>query len=107
MRTGAEIIKGCDAAFAAAPAMTVPLFIVHGGADQVCPIEGSRRLAALLPPPRAELHEYAESYHELLNEPAFAAAATERIVAWLDSRVVLCAASASSSATGSGSSPHV
>lgn len=85
--------------------MTVPLFIVHGGADQVCPIEGSRRLAALLPAPRAELHEYAESYHELLNEPAFAAAATKRIVAWLDSRIASKTEASVSSA--SGSSPHV
>ena len=44
--------------FAAAPTTTVPLLIVHGAADAVCPVEGSRRLAAALPPPPAASTEH-------------------------------------------------
>jgi alpha-beta hydrolase superfamily lysophospholipase len=105
VRTGAEIIKGCDAAFADAPAMTVPLLIIHGGSDKVCPVQGSRRLAALLPPPRAELQEWPESFHELLNEPVFAAAAIDRIIRWIGGRIA--AVTVTVSADAGEASPHV
>jgi acylglycerol lipase len=85
VRTGAEIIKGIVSAFADATTMSVPLFIVHGGDDQVCTIEGSRKLAKLLP--KTELKEYPGAYHELLMEPKFAKQATRDIIEWLNLRV--------------------
>jgi len=107
VRTGAEIIKGIDAAFADAAATAVPLLVVHGKEDAVCPVDGSRRLAAALPPPRAELREYAGSLHELFNEPAAAPLATADVIAWLDARVaaIAAAAAASDGSAGGGTAP--
>lgn len=87
VRTGAEIIHHIASAFADATTMTVPLFIVHGVADQVCQIGGSRKMAALLLSPKATLNEYPGAFHELLNEPNVAAQATRDIIEWLNVRV--------------------
>lgn len=87
LRLGAEGIRGMGAAFAAAADTTVPLLLLHGTDDKVCPITGSRRLAVVLPPPRATLIEYSGAWHELLNEPAHAQPITADILEWLAQRI--------------------
>ncbi|WP_052055759.1 alpha/beta hydrolase [Myxosarcina sp. GI1] len=45
--------------------LQVPLLILHGGADRITPLEGSRWLFETVALADKELHEYPESYHEL------------------------------------------
>ncbi len=47
--------------------LDIPLLLMHGTADSVCRIEGSRRFAAAAP--QARLVEWPECWHELHNEP--------------------------------------
>jgi len=55
-----------------------PILILHGGADPICPAEGSRRLHAGLAPgvaQRSRLSVYPALRHEIWNEP-------ERVEIW-------------------------
>jgi acylglycerol lipase len=92
VRFGAECIRGMEAAFRDVPDMTVPVFILHGTADQVCPIEGSRKLVAQTPS-LAKIKEYAGAFHELLLEPSATKEATRDILSWLDDRIAMLSVS--------------
>ncbi len=46
----------------------VPVLLLHGGADRICPSEGSRRYAEKLGTPRSDLRIYPEYRHALLHE---------------------------------------
>lgn len=95
VRTGQEISEGMDAARAAAPAMALPLLLLHGTADELCLVAGSRALAAARAAARGDcaLVEYGGgALHEILNEPGCAAAATAEIIGWLDARAAPSAA---------------
>jgi len=63
----------------------VPLMIVHGEADSLCPVDGSRAFYAGVTTPGSELKIYPELYHEVFNEPE-----RDRVLAdvaeWLDKR---------------------
>src|SRR5262249_41851126 len=52
-----------------APALTAPLLVVHGTADSLVPIAGSRRLVECVGSADVELKEYDGLYHEVFNEP--------------------------------------
>lgn len=54
---------------AAAGSVEVPLLLVHGEADRLCPVEASRRFHAELRAPGSALRLYPELYHEVFNEP--------------------------------------
>lgn len=57
-----------------------PILILHGEADPICPVAGSRLLHAGLDPEIASesgLHVYPELRHEIFNEP-------ERVQVWRD-----------------------
>jgi alpha-beta hydrolase superfamily lysophospholipase len=56
------------AAFAGAPALTVPVLIVQGDADRLVLPSGAREISALIRAPH-ELVMLPGFYHELLNEP--------------------------------------
>jgi alpha-beta hydrolase superfamily lysophospholipase len=60
-----ELMAAMAAVEGKADSIDVPLLIVHGEADPVCPIAGSRSFAA----ERHELRSYADLRHEVLNEP--------------------------------------
>jgi len=53
----------------AAGAVRVPMLLLHGADDALCPAEGSRRFHAGLTSPGSELRVYPGLRHEILNEP--------------------------------------
>ena len=86
VRTGAEVMLSIETAFAEAPDTRTRIFIAHGGADAICPIDGSRKLVDVMAG-RATLTEYANAFHEILQEPAVAARVTEDAIAWINARL--------------------
>jgi len=52
-----------------APALTAPLLVVHGSADRLIPVEGSRRLVGSVGSDDVDLKVYPGLYHEVFNEP--------------------------------------
>jgi len=70
-RTAAEMVKAGVAAFAAAPAWTSPLLIIHGTADRICDPAGSERFAAAVSGRGADvtLRMVDGAYHEPFNDP--------------------------------------
>lgn len=67
--TGAAIIDAIDKIRKQVKDLKVPLLILHGTADQLADVEGSRWLHARAGSPDKMLKLYEEFYHELLNEP--------------------------------------
>ena len=68
VRMAAEILRGCRQVSARAALVAVPVLIVHGEADRICGVEGSRRFHAGLVQPGCELRTYPGLLHEILNE---------------------------------------
>ncbi|MEQ1507311.1 MAG: lysophospholipase [Myxococcota bacterium] len=52
--------------------VTVPMLVMHGGADVVTPIDGSRALVAASPSADKTLKIWDGQFHDLLHEPAAA-----------------------------------
>ena len=63
----------------------VPLYLAHGSADRICPVQGSRQFASKLGE-KVTYQEWEGLYHETHNEPE-----QEQVLAtmldWLESRV--------------------
>ena len=82
-RAGSEIMKSIDWAQAHAGELTVPLLLYHGDADNLVPIEGSRRFFAAVQEQDKQFVErpggYHESHNDLGRDELFA-----MIVAWLN-----------------------
>jgi alpha-beta hydrolase superfamily lysophospholipase len=68
-RTAAEMVKAGVAAFADAPAWTLPLLIIHGTGDRICDPEGSRRFASSVSRADVTLRMVDGAYHEPFNDP--------------------------------------
>lgn len=68
-RLAVALFDGAARTAAAAGAVEVPLLLVHGEADPLCPVEASRRFHAELRAPGSALRVYPELYHEVFNEP--------------------------------------
>jgi alpha-beta hydrolase superfamily lysophospholipase len=51
------------------PRVRVPVLIVHGEDDGLCPIDGSREFHARLTSPGSEIRTYPDLRHEILYEP--------------------------------------
>ena len=67
------------------PRLTLPLLIMHGGADELTPASGSRAVDELAGSEDKTLHIFDGLRHEILNEPEQDQVLDE-IVAWLDAR---------------------
>jgi len=67
------------------PEISIPVLIMHGSADSIAPLRGSRMLAERISSPDKMLTVYDGLYHEILNEPE-----QDRVIAeiadWLDAR---------------------
>lgn len=85
-RAGSEIMKAIDWAQAHAGELTVPLLLYHGDADNLVPIEGSRRFFAAVQEQDKQFVErpggYHESHNDLGRDELFA-----MIVAWLNAHI--------------------
>lgn len=84
-RTIATILDGVVALQPLMPTIAAPLLILHGGADQVTPPEGSRMLAQRSGGKDRKLVVYDPALHSLLHEPEGPAVLGE-IVAFIDTR---------------------
>lgn len=85
-RTGAQLNRGISAVRANLGAITVPIWVGHGDADELAPVAGSQYLFEHASSPDKELKVYPGGYHELMNDTIkdeFLAA----VVAWYDARV--------------------
>jgi alpha-beta hydrolase superfamily lysophospholipase len=67
-RLGAEVAAATEWTQAHAADMALPLLIVHGGADRICPAEASREFFEKVPSADKERHEYEGYYHEIFND---------------------------------------
>jgi alpha-beta hydrolase superfamily lysophospholipase len=63
--------------------ITVPVLMVHGGADAIADVEGARDLFAQLGSEDKELIVYDGLYHEVMNEPE-QERVLDDVVAWFD-----------------------
>ena len=69
-----------------APALTAPLLVVHGDADRLIPVDGSRRLIECVGSTDVELKVYPGLYHEVFNEPERAQVLGD-VVSWILQRL--------------------
>jgi len=69
-----------------APALTAPLLAVHGDADRLIPVDGSRRLVECVGSTDVELKVYPGLYHEVFNEPERAQVLGD-VVSWILQRL--------------------
>lgn len=82
-RTGAEILAAMQRLPARLPLLSIPLLILHGTADQICPVAGSTTLHELVSSPDKTLRRYPGLYHEVFNEPEREAILTD-LIRWLN-----------------------
>ena len=84
-RLATELLQTIDWVQAHAHKLQVPLLILHGGADQVTPLESSRLFFERVIIADKEMYEYPESYHELHNDLNYQEVFTD-IEKWLERR---------------------
>ena len=82
-RTGAELITAFKHIMAGAPALKLPMLIMHGAADGISDPAGSRQLYELAQSKDKLLKLYAGLKHEIMNEPEQAQVLAD-ICDWLD-----------------------
>jgi alpha-beta hydrolase superfamily lysophospholipase len=67
-RWGAEGLRAVERVKAGAPQITLPLLIIHGEADRINAVSGSRWLYEQVSSPDKQLRTYPGSYHEVHND---------------------------------------
>ena len=65
----AELVDAVRRTAAGAADVMVPLLILHGEADPLCPVEGSRAFCAGATQAKARIITYPDLRHEIFNEP--------------------------------------
>ena len=80
---GAVLVDGARALEGRGGDVQVPLLTVHGEADTLCSIDGSRAFHADVKTPGSELRTYPELRHEVFNEPERATVLAD-VAEWLD-----------------------
>ena len=64
-----ELFEGMKVANAAAPSISVPMLLLHGGSDSMTSPDGSREYCAALGSSDKSVKVYPGLYHEIFNEP--------------------------------------
>ena len=82
----AEIVRATRRIQAQMEAITLPLLILHGTADRLTDVEGSKQLYARAGSKDKTLKLYEGLYHEILNEPE-KAQVLDDVVQWLDAHL--------------------
>jgi len=85
-RLVSELFKAMANVQANASKITLPLLLLHGGADSMASPEGSRFLDANVGSANKTLQIYPELFHEILNEPE-REQVTADILDWCDARL--------------------
>ena len=84
-RTIATVLGGIESLQPRMAGITTPLLVLHGSADQVTEVDGSRELVARAGSPDKSLKVFDGALHDLLNEPE-RSAVTQEIVAFVGQR---------------------
>jgi alpha-beta hydrolase superfamily lysophospholipase len=84
LATEAEVVRA--ALYRRAGQWSVPLLMLHGGADRVCLSEGARAFARLVPAALVTYREFDNLYHEIHNERD-RALVFDAIETWLEARL--------------------
>lgn len=82
-RTGAEIMMAMQRLPALLPRLSIPLLLLHGTDDRICPLADSTMVHDAVSSPDRTLRHYPGLYHEVFNEPEREAILTD-LVAWLN-----------------------
>lgn len=77
-----EILSAMKRTVAAATAVRVPMLLLHGEDDRVCPVAGSRNFFEQLNVTQRGLHTYPGLQHEIFNEPERAAVLGD-LIGWI------------------------
>ncbi len=85
-RAASEILNAQQAAFAAAPNLTLPLFVQHGTADKLAEPGGSRQFYEAAGSTDKQRIEYDGLYHEIYNEPE-KDEVLAALISWLDTHI--------------------
>ncbi|MEK6277738.1 MAG: lysophospholipase [Actinomycetota bacterium] len=85
-RTVASLTGAVESFPERVPNLTLPLLVMHGGADRIAPPEGSRLVHGWASSQDKDLRIYNGLYHEILFEPEGDRVLAD-VVAWLDERV--------------------
>lgn len=85
-RLGATAIKVLERARSSFSDWDVPVLVIHGDADRLTPIEGSRAFVEAIGASDKQLVEFAGGYHELLNDHE-ADKALATVLDWLKPRL--------------------
>lgn len=89
-RLAAELLRAAALGAQATAGIRVPLLIVHGEADPLCDVQGSREFARRAGD-RVELRTYPGLLHEVLFEPE-GPQVLDDVIAWIERRVPLASA---------------
>lgn len=68
-RTGAQMIKAMKTIMQKAAAIQLPILVLHGTADRLTNVEGSKAFFANVTSKDKQLKLYENLYHEIMNEP--------------------------------------
>ena len=85
-RTGATAFKVLDRAWREFEGWQLPVLVIHGDADRLVPISGSRRFVETVPASDKTLEEFKGGYHELLDDTD-RERAMETVLGWLRARL--------------------
>lgn len=78
-----EVVAAQRAALAAVPQLSLPLLILHGGADPIASVSATRRFFSAAGSPDKTLEVYGDLLHEVLNELG-KERVWEEVASWLD-----------------------
>lgn len=95
-RTAAEIADAVDAFPTSVGAITVPVLIMYGTEDRLCPPAGSVMVAERIGSADKTVRAYEGLFHEILNEPEREEVLAD-VLAWLSDRVTAPARGAAGS----------
>jgi acylglycerol lipase len=82
-RTGVEMLKAQQRLMAEASRVTLPVLMVHGSEDRLCPLAGARPFYEAIASTDKTLKVYDGLYHEVYNEPEREQVLSD-VAAWLE-----------------------
>ena len=88
-RMASELFSAMNAIQARATGITLPILILHGGADVMTSPDGSRYLHQNIRSNDSTLHIYPGLYHEIFNEPERAEVLAQ-VLDWCEGRLIPC-----------------
>ncbi|PYE52964.1 alpha/beta hydrolase [Deinococcus yavapaiensis] len=87
-RTGAEMMTAGHALWSQLDRWSLPTLVIHGDADRLITVEGSRRFLREVKSADVQYWEVAGGYHELFNDEG-ADEAIAKVTSWLNGHVQL------------------